>query len=123
MQVPTIMPNEGVVSWCGFAKEMGVELSSPKTEVEAIGSAAYVLPALRPGWSVMSLGKLKEVFDIPASLRISLKKYLKNFLRIRIKRNFLISFNIIYTNSKLNLNWSKNNFIKLPLTVLLVGIT
>ncbi|MFN8319108.1 MAG: dTDP-4-dehydrorhamnose reductase [Saprospiraceae bacterium] len=69
--------NEGVVSWCGFAKEI-MQLSSPKTEVEAIGSAAYVLPAPRPGWSVMSLGKLKKVFDIyPPHWRISLKKYLQ----------------------------------------------
>lgn len=69
--------NEGIVSWYGFAKEIML-LSSPKTVVEAISSTAYVLPAPRPGWSVMSLGKLKKVFDIyPPHWRISLKKYLQ----------------------------------------------
>lgn len=68
--------NEGIVSWCGFASEI-MHISHASTQIVPIPTKDYPLPAARPGWSVMSLGKLKKVFDIyPPHWRISLKRYL-----------------------------------------------
>ncbi|HRG64907.1 MAG TPA: sugar nucleotide-binding protein, partial [Saprospiraceae bacterium] len=70
--------NEGIINWHGFATEIMQEMGF-ETKVLPITSAEYRAAAPRPGWSALSLSKIKRVFDIfPPHWRISLKSYLQD---------------------------------------------
>ena len=69
--------NEGIISWHGFAREIMQEMGYD-TKVVPITSEEYPAAAPRPGWSSLSLSKIKRVFDIfPPHWRISLQSYLQ----------------------------------------------
>ena len=69
--------NEGIISWHGFAREIMQEMGYD-TKVLPITSEEYPAAAPRPGWSSLSLSKIKRVFDIfPPHWRISLQSYLQ----------------------------------------------
>lgn len=57
--------NDGVTSWCGFAREIlaqaqGCDLPLRCLSVEATDSAAFVRPAPRPAYSVLATDKLAD---------------------------------------------------------------
>ena len=62
---PTIFhyANEGVVSWCGFAKEI-MKMAQLPCVVYPITTAEYPTPAARPSYSVFDLSKIKTQFNI-----------------------------------------------------------
>jgi dTDP-4-dehydrorhamnose reductase len=62
---PTIFhyANEGVTTWCGFAKEI-MKIAQLPCTVKPITTAAYPTPATRPAYSVLDLSKIKKQFDI-----------------------------------------------------------
>jgi dTDP-4-dehydrorhamnose reductase len=62
---PTIFhyANEGVTTWCGFAKEI-MKVAQLPCEVNSITTLEYPTPAKRPNYSVFDLSKIKKQFDI-----------------------------------------------------------
>jgi dTDP-4-dehydrorhamnose reductase len=62
---PTIFhyANEGVTTWCGFAKEI-MKVAQLPCEVIPVTTADYPTIALRPAYSVMDLSKIKKQFKI-----------------------------------------------------------
>jgi len=55
--------NEGVTTWCGFAKEIMKTVQLP-CKVHPITTAEYPTPAARPAYSVFDLSKIKKQFKI-----------------------------------------------------------
>ncbi len=55
--------NDGIINWFLFAEAIR-ELSGSSCSVNPIPSSAYPTPAKRPAYSVMSMDKLKKVFNI-----------------------------------------------------------
>jgi dTDP-4-dehydrorhamnose reductase len=55
--------NEGVTTWCGFAKEI-MDTAQQQCEVNPIFTAEYPTPAVRPAYSVFELSKIKKKFNI-----------------------------------------------------------
>ncbi|MCL2290213.1 MAG: dTDP-4-dehydrorhamnose reductase [Bacteroidetes bacterium] len=55
--------NEGVTTWCGFAKEI-MRIAKLPCLVHPITTAEYPTPAARPAYSVFDLFKIKNQFDI-----------------------------------------------------------
>lgn len=55
--------NEGVISWCTFAKAIA-ELTGSATPIQAIPTAEYPTPAKRPAWSVLDKSKIKAVYGL-----------------------------------------------------------
>jgi len=62
---PTIFhySNEGVTTWCGFAKEI-MKVAQLPCKVHPITTAEYPTPATRPAYSVFDLSKIKKQFKI-----------------------------------------------------------
>jgi len=69
--------NEGVTTWCGFAKEIMRTAQLPCT-VHPVTTAEYPTPAVRPAYSVFDLSKIKKqfIFQIP-DWKESLRKELQ----------------------------------------------
>jgi dTDP-4-dehydrorhamnose reductase len=55
--------NEGVTSWCDFAKEI-VTLTKIGCTVKSIGTKDYPTPAIRPVYSVLNKNKIKEFLGL-----------------------------------------------------------
>jgi dTDP-4-dehydrorhamnose reductase len=55
--------NEGVASWYDFAKAI-FDISGTKVKILPIKTSEYPTRAARPAYSVMSKGKIKQVFNI-----------------------------------------------------------
>ena len=55
--------NDGIINWFQFAEAIR-ELTGSSCSVNPIPSSAYPTPAQRPAYSVMSMDKLKQVFNI-----------------------------------------------------------
>jgi len=55
--------NEGVTTWCGFAKEI-MKLAQLPCRVSPITTAEYPTPAARPAYSVLDLSEIKKQFNI-----------------------------------------------------------
>jgi dTDP-4-dehydrorhamnose reductase len=55
--------NEGVASWYDFAQTI-FELTNISCEVQAITTAQYPTPAVRPHYSLLNKTKIKEHFGI-----------------------------------------------------------
>jgi dTDP-4-dehydrorhamnose reductase len=53
-------------SWHGFAQAIVALGEAPETPVEAIATEDYPTPARRPKFSVLDLGKIEAVLNIPA---------------------------------------------------------
>jgi dTDP-4-dehydrorhamnose reductase len=70
--------NEGIASWFDFAKEI-TEIKNLTCTILPVTTSEYLLPAMRPNYSVMSKEKFKQFFtsDIPG-WKESLKVCLKN---------------------------------------------
>jgi dTDP-4-dehydrorhamnose reductase len=62
---PTIFhyANEGVTTWCGFAKEI-MKIAQLSCVVHPVTTAQYPTPAARPAYSVFNLSKIKKQFNI-----------------------------------------------------------
>ena len=62
---PTIFhyANEGVTTWCGFAKEI-MNVAQLPCKVHPITTAEYPTPAARPAYSVFDLSKIKKQFNL-----------------------------------------------------------
>jgi len=62
---PTIFhyANEGVTTWCGFAKEI-MNVAQLPCKVHPVTTADYPTPATRPAYSVFDLSKIKKQFKI-----------------------------------------------------------
>ena len=70
--------NEGVINWYQFAEAIK-ELTGSSCTVNPIPSSAYPTPAKRPAYSVLSMDKLKRVFNIEPE---PWKKSLQTCLRL-----------------------------------------
>lgn len=69
---------EGACSWADFAKEI-FRLAGKSTEVEAITTAEYPTPAVRPAYSVLDNYMLKLTSDFTfASWEAAIKEYMEN---------------------------------------------
>jgi len=69
--------NEGVTTWCGFAKEIMKTAQLPCT-VHPVTTSEYPTPAARPAYSVFELSKIKKKFKIQISgWKESLRKELQ----------------------------------------------
>lgn len=73
--------NEGVCSWYDFALTI-MELANLQTNVLPIESADYLSKAVRPHYSVLNKGKIKQVYSVSVpywlhSLRICMERLLK----------------------------------------------
>ncbi len=55
--------NEGVLSWYDFAKEI-MRMAKLDCTIHSIETKEYPTPALRPHYSLLNKGKIKEVFGI-----------------------------------------------------------
>jgi len=55
--------NEGVTTWCGFAKEI-MKVAQLPCNVQPITTIEYPTPATRPAYSVFDLSKIKKKFKI-----------------------------------------------------------
>jgi dTDP-4-dehydrorhamnose reductase len=55
--------NEGVTTWCGFAKEI-ITIAQLPCLVYPISTADYPTPVARPAYSVFDLSKIKTQFNI-----------------------------------------------------------
>ncbi|MBE7170930.1 MAG: dTDP-4-dehydrorhamnose reductase [Williamsia sp.] len=65
--------NEGVITWHQFAQAIA-ELTRSSCKVNPIPSANFPTPAKRPGYSVLSKDKIREVYQItPPAWRTSLE--------------------------------------------------
>ena len=62
---PTIFhyANEGVTTWCGFAKEI-MKITQLPCSVHPVTTAEYPTPAARPAYSVFDLSNIKTQFNI-----------------------------------------------------------
>ncbi|MDR2971359.1 MAG: dTDP-4-dehydrorhamnose reductase [Bacteroidales bacterium] len=62
---PTIFhyANEGITTWCGFAKEI-MKIAELPCTVHPITTAEYPTPAVRPAYSVLDLSKIKKQFNL-----------------------------------------------------------
>ena len=70
--------NEGVVSWDDFAKAI-FEVSAVEIKLNPIKTVDYPTPAKRPAYSVLSLEKTKNIFNItPPKWELGLKKAIEN---------------------------------------------
>ncbi|KAB1438265.1 dTDP-4-dehydrorhamnose reductase [Candidatus Galacturonibacter soehngenii] len=70
---------EGACSWADFAKEI-FRLAGKKTVVEAITTAEYPTPAVRPAYSVLDNYMLKLTSDFTfASWEEAIKEYMLNY--------------------------------------------
>ena len=70
--------NEGVASWCDFAKAI-VGMDNLSCKVTPIPTSEYPLPAIRPFYSILSKEKINKEFDINIpDWKESLKKCLDN---------------------------------------------
>lgn len=69
---------EGACSWADFAKEI-FKLAGKSTEVEAITTAEYPTPAVRPAYSVLENYMLKLTTDFTfASWEAAIKEYMES---------------------------------------------
>jgi len=55
--------NEGVTTWCGFAKEI-MKIAQLPCIVHPVSTNEYPTPAVRPAYSVFNLSKIKKQFCI-----------------------------------------------------------
>ena len=55
--------NEGVLSWCDFAKEI-MRMAKLDCQINPIESKEYPTPAARPHYSLLNKSKIKNEFDI-----------------------------------------------------------
>ena len=75
--------NEGVASWYDFAQAI-FELTNMSCEVQAITTAQYPTPAVRPHYSLLNKSKIKNNFEITIPYwRDSLKECLKKLGEIK----------------------------------------
>lgn len=71
--------NEGVCSWCDFAREI-VRLSGDKCTVNAVTTAEYPAKAHRPAYSVLDKAKIKQVFSVVVpEWKEALGRMMRNF--------------------------------------------
>ena len=55
--------NEGVITWCEFAREIAGQINSPCV-VNAITTDQFPTPAKRPKYSVLDKTKIKETYHL-----------------------------------------------------------
>ena len=74
--------NEGIISWFDFAVAIQ-RLSASLCEVNPIPTSSYPTPARRPGYSIFSKEKIKEIYQIEVpqweeSLKLCMQKIAQN---------------------------------------------
>jgi dTDP-4-dehydrorhamnose reductase len=70
--------NEGAISWYDFAQAI-TDLAAIACEIEAVPSAEFPTPAIRPNYSVLDKSKIKKAFDMDIPYwRTSLKKCIEH---------------------------------------------
>ncbi|MBS1565203.1 MAG: dTDP-4-dehydrorhamnose reductase [Bacteroidetes bacterium] len=55
--------NEGIISWCDFARAIA-ELTGSACEVKGIPTSGYPTPAKRPAWSAFNKDKIKAAYNL-----------------------------------------------------------